>query len=90
MLQAPQPWSSLGSRYSLECDLQRSKQGWVLNISTSFVSNRLVIHTHTCTRPLQLYEVGLTEDSSPSLAITVPRSEASGYVNNKKEIYAFK
>ena len=38
----------------------------------------------------QLYEVGEYEDGTASISITLPRSEASGVVNNKKEIYTFR
>ncbi len=39
---------------------------------------------------LQLYEVGETDDGAPTITIHVPRSEASGYINNKKENYSFR
>ena len=39
---------------------------------------------------IQLVEVSDVEDQGvTTLSITVPRSEASGFVNNKKEIYNF-
>lgn len=38
----------------------------------------------------QSYEVGETEESVPTISFTVPRSEAAGYVNNKREVYSFR
>lgn len=50
----------------------------------------IIIITLICRRNnLQVYEVGETEDSTPTLSFFIPRSEASGYVNNKKENYIF-
>ena len=37
----------------------------------------------------QLLDVGETEQGVSTLSITVPKSEASGFINNKKELYNF-
>ena len=39
---------------------------------------------------MQLYEVGEADSGVPTISFIVPRSESSGYVNNKKELFAFK
>lgn len=41
-------------------------------------------------RVSQLYEVGEADSGVPTISFIVPRSESSGYVNNKKELFAFK
>ena len=38
----------------------------------------------------QLYEVGEAEDNTPTISFTVPRSESSGLINNKRELFAFR
>ena len=40
--------------------------------------------------PLQVYSLGEASDSTPTVSFSVPRSEASGTVNNKKELYSFR
>ena len=37
-----------------------------------------------------MYEINREEDGTPYITYTLPRSEASGLVNNKKEAYSFK
>ena len=37
-----------------------------------------------------MYETNREEDGTPYITYTLPRSEASGSVNNKKEVYSFK
>ena len=39
---------------------------------------------------MQVFDIGEAEDSTPTVSFFVPRSESSGYVNNKKENYLFR
>ena len=38
---------------------------------------------------VKLFEIEEPEEGPSKLSITVPKSEAAGFVNNKKEIYNF-
>ena len=58
--------------------------------SHSTVSVVQVTFPCTCTFIPQQCEVAEGEDGVPAFCITVPRSEASGVVNNKKETFSFK
>lgn len=40
--------------------------------------------------PFQIYDIGEDRDGTSTLSFTVPRTESSGLVNNKREVFLFR